>query len=41
MLIVDTDNAPAIALYSSMGFSRDPETVSRLATWHIGLPEKK
>ena len=41
MLIVDTDNAPAIALYSSMGFSRDPETVSRLATWHIGLPETK
>ena len=35
MLLVDKDNAPATALYRSMGFSYDPEPVSRLATWII------
>lgn len=35
MLIVDVDNAPAIALYRSMGFSYDPEPVNQLATWMI------
>ena len=36
MLIVDVDNAPAIALYRSMGFSYDPESVNhQLATWMI------
>ena len=35
MLIVDVDNAPAIALYRSMGFSFDPEPVNQLATWNI------
>ena len=36
MSIVDVDNAPAIALYRSMGFSYDPESVNhQLATWMI------
>ena len=35
MLIVDVDNAPAIALYRSMGFSYAPEPVNQLATWMI------
>lgn len=35
MLIVDVDNAPAIALYRSMGFSYDPEPVNQAATWTI------
>lgn len=35
MLIIDIDNAPAIALYRSMGFSYDPEQVIQLATWMI------
>lgn len=33
MLIVDADNAPAIALYHSMGFTNDPEPVNQCATW--------
>lgn len=33
MLTVDVDNAPAIALYRSMGFSYGPEPVNQLATW--------
>ena len=35
MLIVDVDNAPAIALYRSMGVTHDPEPVSRCATWIV------
>ena len=35
MLIVDANNAPAIELYRSMGFSYDPEPVNQLATWMI------
>lgn len=36
MLIVDIDNAPAIALYRSMGFTHDPEPVNQSATWIAG-----
>ena len=35
MLIVDVDNAPAIALYRSMGFTDSSEPQSQVATWHI------
>ncbi|MBQ3757660.1 MAG: GNAT family N-acetyltransferase [Oscillospiraceae bacterium] len=34
MLIVDVGNAPAIALYASMGFTDVPETLNQLATWY-------
>ena len=34
MLIVDVDNAPAIALYRSMGFTVDPAPLNQLATWY-------
>ena len=35
MVIVDVDNAPAIALYRSMGFTDSTEPQSQVATWHI------
>ena len=35
MVIVDVDNAPAIALYRSMGFTDSSEPQSQVATWHI------
>ena len=35
IIIVDVDNAPAIALYRSMGFTYDPEPQSRCATLHL------
>ena len=34
MLIVDVDNAPAIALYRSMGFTGSSEPQSQVATWY-------
>ena len=34
MLIVDVNNAPAIALYRSMGFTDSTEPQSQCATWH-------
>ena len=39
MVIVEVDNAPAIALYRSMGFSNAQEPGSRVATWMIGQPD--
>ncbi len=36
MLIVDVNNAPAIALYRSMGFTDSSEPQSQAATWQIG-----
>jgi len=34
MLIVDVGNDPAIALYSSMGFTDVPDKLNQLATWY-------
>lgn len=38
-LSVDVDNAPAIALYGSMGFEDSPEPIGRVATWTAGWIE--
>ncbi len=36
MLLVNTDNAPAIRLYASMGFQTVPGQNSLTAHWEIG-----